>query len=222
MNKFEKQLEKWNHGLLRGAQAKLAKQLQVSTATVALWSTGKRHPSKGYVAKMARLFNLDELDVARLFTPSTIYPEVFPSSRKIFFRDSSSLSPFYCLTSDRSSIETVSLPVLEHLPNDYPYSQQPLQATACWVIPQQAAAKASFLFRLPTKQDAARLLFVSLCLSWEDKKHMLARTGKKYQVLRVSKKREKIQLTNEQGTLIDPASAQPLGIVLKQITTLDF
>ena len=45
MNQFEKQLEKWNNGVLRGAQAKLARILKVSTATVALWTTGKRNPS---------------------------------------------------------------------------------------------------------------------------------------------------------------------------------
>ena len=119
-------------------------------------------------------------------------------------------------------METISLPVLDYLPSDYPHAQQPLQATACWVIPQQAAAKASFLFRLPTNQDAARLLFVMPCLSWEEKKYMLARTGKQYQVLRVSKKRGVIQLINEQGALIPSTAAQPLGVILKQITTLDF
>ena len=59
MNKFEKQLEKWNNGVLRGAQAKLAKILNVSTATVAFWATGKRTPSKGYIAQMAQLFGMD-------------------------------------------------------------------------------------------------------------------------------------------------------------------
>ena len=71
MNKFEKQLEKWNGGVLRGAQAKLAKILKVSTATVALWTTGKRHPSKGYAQQMAALFGLDLYGVTRLFEDSS-------------------------------------------------------------------------------------------------------------------------------------------------------
>ena len=76
MNKFEKQLEKWNKGILRGAQAKLAKTLGVSTATTALWTTGKRSPSKGYVEQMAKLFDMDALDVYKLFDRrSVIYPD---------------------------------------------------------------------------------------------------------------------------------------------------
>jgi len=80
MNKFEKQLEKWNNGILRGAQAKLAKTLKVSTATTALWVTGKRHPSKGYIAQMADLFHLDTYNVLKLFNnPSSVsYP--FPAT----------------------------------------------------------------------------------------------------------------------------------------------
>ena len=62
MNKFEKQLEKWNRGVLRGAQARLAKALGVSTATTALWATGKRRPSKGYAEQMARLFGMNAVD----------------------------------------------------------------------------------------------------------------------------------------------------------------
>ena len=97
MNKFEKQLEKWNKGTLRGAQAKLAKCLRVSTATVAMWATGKRHPSKGFIAKMADLFGLDEYTVARLFSANFQQPfiDFSPTRNSYSLRDAAAPLPPY-------------------------------------------------------------------------------------------------------------------------------
>ena len=119
MNKFEKALAAWNDGSLRGAQAKLARELRVSTATVALWATGKRNPSKGYIALMAKLFNMTEDKVLRLFM-SASYPENTPR-----------ISAFYETTdgvynADKEAemllpqSNSVSLPYLANDPAGYP------------------------------------------------------------------------------------------------------
>ena len=57
MNKFEKQLEKWNNGVLRGAQAKLAKALGVSRQTISSLETGRYNPSIFLAHKIAQYFD---------------------------------------------------------------------------------------------------------------------------------------------------------------------
>ena len=159
MNKFEKQLEKWNNGILRGAQAKLAKCLQVTTATVALWATGKRHPSKGYIAQMARLFLLDEYSVLRLFTSSNDFPDFYsPTPNRWMLRDEDS-SPSIRTT---AAEETVSLPVFTKMPASYPHFLSK-DVDSWWTIPASWAPKTRFLFHLPSKNDPGRLLFVEPC-----------------------------------------------------------
>ena len=147
INKFEKQLEKWNGGVLRGAQAKLARLLQVSTATVALWATGKRRPSKGYVAQMAQLFGLDEFYIMRLFTPATTYPEVNPLSPLPALRDAQTPENTYTADNSTTQSNSVSVPLLSAVPLHYP-ALTGCEVTEWWTLPRQRAQGGKYLLEL--------------------------------------------------------------------------
>lgn len=144
MNKFEKQLEKWNNGVLRGAQAKLAKILQVSTATVALWATGKRRPSKGFVNKMAQLFALDEYAVIRLFPAATLYPELSKTVPAAALRDAQAAENAYSADFFSNGSNSVSLPVLTRIGVNFPqYNEE--DVSEYWTLPRRAALGAKCL-----------------------------------------------------------------------------
>lgn len=168
MNRFEKQLEKWNNGVLRGAQAKLAKILGVSTATTALWTTGKRHPSKGYIARMADLFGMDTLDVIKLFDfRSTTYPE--PNAHRFTgtLREQHANEYIYNLDADEEtdlSSNSVCLPFLNTIPEDYPQYDES-EIIEWWSIPRRYAQGAKYIVRsqdvgLPDAKDPDDLCFV--------------------------------------------------------------
>ncbi len=213
MNKFEKQLERWNNGILRGAQAKLAKCLQVTTATVALWATGKRHPSKGYIAQMARLFFMDEYSVARLFTPANDWAEFdLPTPTTWMLRDED--SPILATPTPKEKV--VSLPVFTKLPPTYPRFLSK-QTKGWWTIPVSWAKKTGFLFLLPTSKDPERLLFVEPCSTWKEEKIMLGKQGNTYLLLRVEKNKNQFVLCPEQGPSLSTGEVVPVGMVTKCI-----
>lgn len=215
MNKFEKQLEKWNNGILRGAQAKLAKRLQVTTATVALWATGKRRPSKGYIAQMARLFFLDEHSVERLFASARplTQPEWTPHSWTLHDAKTTDLAAGYSTLN-----HTVALPVFAQIPPTYPQFST-AQARTWWYVATQAAEKTDFLFLLPTRNDPERLLFVTYCPSWEKGKIMLVKQGTKYQLVHVTQVKPNLVVTPlENARLL--AHALPIGLVRREIRAL--
>jgi len=152
MNKFEKQLEKWNHGVLRGAQAKLAKALNVSTATTALWATGKRRPSKGYIAQMARLFGLDIYQVIKLFEMpvSVTYPR--PEFAAQTLHEEKDAALYQANLSNHYTEETagpsnsVPIPFLDKLPANYP--QIPEETILeWWSIPRRYASGIKYIIR---------------------------------------------------------------------------
>lgn len=156
MNKFEKQLEKWNHGVLRGAQARLAKTLGVSTATAALWTTGKRRPSKGYIEQMAQLFNMDALDVYKLFSsPSVIYPDIHAPShapvRNLRDRHTEDCS-YHALPLSRTDTEdsepsnSVALPFLDQVPDASGHYEED-HILEWWSVPRRFAQGAKYLLR---------------------------------------------------------------------------
>ena len=218
MNKFEKQLEKWNDGTLRGAQAKLAKALHVSTATVALWATGKRHPSKGYVSKMAQLFKLDIYHVARLFEPFVPYQDVFPDHPALSLHDKENTAYPY------SSMHVVSMPDMVTLPL---FTTTALQAFGTsqphewWNIPRTSAQGASFLLKLPHAKDSERIVFICADTQWKNGAIMLARRQDTYHLVRVCVKRRNVSLKSMQGTTLQTPCYEPLGIVVRQVTTIN-
>ncbi len=224
MNKFEKALAAWNDGVLRGAQAKLAKVLRVSTATVALWTTGKRNPSKGYVAEMARLFGMTEDRVVRLFMSSS-YPENSPR-----------VSAF-CETSDgiyNADRETellapqsnsVSLPYLANVPAGYPEFND-ADVIEWWTLPRRYAKGAKYLVRCCGDSMQGSVEYDDLCLikpetEFLDGKVMLVRVEDGYLIKRIRKEDGKIVLYSDNDKkykAFTPQQVQPVGLVVRKIT----
>lgn len=169
MNKFEKQLEKWNNGVLRGAQAKLAKLLKVSTATTALWATGKRRPSKGYVAQMARLFGLDIYQVVKLFeTPSSV-TYATPASALHTLREDCPPSVYHApAEEDTAQSNTLSIPFLSKIPLSYPALEEE-DILEWWSIPRRYAAGIKYILRsqdigLSDAHSETDLCFIKPCI----------------------------------------------------------
>ncbi len=227
INKFEKQLEKWNNGVLRGAQAKLARLLHVSTATVALWTTGKRRPSKGYAAQMAQLFGLDAYDVMRLFTPTTTYPELQPVQTAASLRDAQLPENTYSTDNSLNEREestvplsnSVSLPFLTCSPENYPNNKES-EIAEWWTVPRRYAKGAKYLFRdeLETLDD---LYFIVPEKDFLEGKVMLIKTPQGYTVKRVSRQHNKIALYTGKNTLFKifrPEELSAVGIVIQKIS----
>ena len=215
MNKFEKQLEKWNNGVLRGAQAKLAKKLCVSTATVALWTTGKRHPSKGYMAKMAQLFKLDMYEVTRLFAPSTPYAEHYSSLSTSSLQDAD--TTVFHHTTGWLTGTSVSLPVLTRLTSSFPH-YTPADVQEWWILPQAAAQDTSYLFSLSTPTDPDQILFIKPCSRWVKDKWMLAHNGTEYILVQSVKKGTFLAWP---GKHLAKPPLEPLGLVLRRLAKLN-
>ena len=228
MNKFERELEKWNGGVLRGAQAKLAKALRVSTATVALWSTGKRHPSKGYIAQMAHLFKTDEYSVVRLF--GAAYNEPASQSAPAFFEDGAQSA----YKTDREAAEaelltpqsnSVSLPFLANVPAGYPDFDDS-EVIEWWTLPRRYAKGAKYLVRCCGDSMEGSVGYDDLCLikpadEFLDGKVMLVKTAQGYLIKRIRKEKGKIVLYSDNDKkykAFSPAQASPVGIVVRKIT----
>lgn len=205
MNKFEKQLEKWNNGILRGAQSKLAKRLHVSTATVALWATGQRHPSKGYVAKMAQLFKLDVYEVTRLFDSQISYQTSSVSSHPVELHDAKGVENPYFSPNWNSHTETIPLPVFTQVPPSFPYYAT-TDVLEYWVVPTSATQEAQYLFLLPTKEDPIQILFIKPSKTWVKGRLMLARKKNTYQLVSVKRTQQTFA-----------ADLEPIGVIVRQL-----
>lgn len=224
MNKFEKVLAAWNDGTLRGAQAKLARELRVSTATVALWTTGKRNPSKGYVAQMAKLFGMSEEKVLRLFLSAT-YPENAPR-----------LSAFYesgegVYNADKETeilapqSNSVSLPYLANVPAGYPEFNE-ADVMEWWTLPRRYAKGAKYLVRCCGDSMQGSVEYDDLCLikpetEFLDGKVMLVKVQDGYLIKRIRKEGGKIVLysdNNQKYKAFAPQMVQPVGVVVRKIT----
>ncbi len=219
INRFEKQLEKWNRGVLRGAQARLAKSLQVSTATVALWATGKRHPSKGYLAHMARLFKLDISQVARLFYQPSVAIKTCPLSLENHpstLHDSA--ADWY---GPISLTKTVSLPVFTRVPDFYP-RYNPTEVKGWWTLPQSEAKQAQFLFSFPTKNNPDRLLFIQPCSTWKNDRWMLCKKTDAYLLVYVQCLQKQVLLQTTEGEKLTSKNIRPVGLVVRHITDVIF
>ncbi|MBP5404089.1 MAG: LexA family transcriptional regulator [Elusimicrobiaceae bacterium] len=225
MNKFEKALASWNDGTLRGAQAKLAKILKVSTATVALWATGKRNPSKGYVAQMAKLFGMSEEKVLRLFMPTT-YPE--NSSHTAAFHENTNDGIYNAdketeLVSPQSN--SVALPFLANVPAGYPDFDE-ADVIEWWTLPRRYAKGAKYLVRCCGDSMQGSVEYDDLCLikpetNFLDGKIMLVKVENGYLIKRICKENGKIVLysdNNKKYKAFAPDRVQPIGLVVRKIT----
>ena len=229
INKFEKQLEKWNNGTLRGAQAKLAKCLHVSTATIALWTTGKRHPSKGYLSQLGRLFGMDAYDVSRLFLPTPGLSLPAASTKNMGLHDSREFEITY--STDKSQYDlftsnSINLPFFMHLPAQLP-NYQPNQVAEWWTLPRRAAQGALFLIRagetdIPTTYSDD-ILFIMPALHWVQNCVMLVRLEKKYLLRYITIRNHQVKWKKEGGTETTiPTLAQAIGVVVARQTNAIF
>lgn len=223
MNKFEKQLEKWNGGILRGAQAKLAKILQVSTATVALWTTGKRRPSKGYLARMAQLFNMDPFDAIRLFPAQTTYPETY-APRTAALRDAQDFSNAYSADILSTEANSVSIPLLNHIPATFPQYEEG-DVAEWWTLPRRAAMGAKCLVA-DSEANAhghENLYFIRPTTQAEEGQVMLLRVQGTLQLKRVKIQDDSIILSFLDGTFDRQLLAKDvifLGTAVQKITNV--
>ena len=226
INKFEKQLEKWNGGVLRGAQAKLARYLHVSTATVALWATGKRRPSKGYAAQMAQLFGLDSYDVMRLFPATTTYPDLASERATQSLRDAQ--APENTYSADNLHLKTppaaarsnsVSLPVLMVVPENYPLYKEE-DVAEWWTLPLRYAKGAKYLVQLG-HEVPHHLYFIRPETNLIEGKWMLFKTPKGYTVKKGFQKEGSICLCSaerKEEETYSPGQITPLGCVVCKVT----
>lgn len=157
MNQFEKQLEKWNNGVLRGAQAKLARILKVSTATVALWTTGKRNPSKGYIEQMAGLFQIAPQTLRKLLqmpAAPIAYPEA-AITQSHTLRENADEGLYLPRPALSAQSNSIAIPLLGVIPSGNTLYEDG-DVLEWWTLPRQRTQGAKFLFKLPgTRQIAA-------------------------------------------------------------------
>lgn len=60
-------LEKWNNGIYRGAQRRLARELGLEENTISQCLTGKQNPSERMIAGMSKLFGKSKEEIKRIF-----------------------------------------------------------------------------------------------------------------------------------------------------------
>lgn len=220
MNRFEKELEKWNNGVLRGAQARLAKELNVSTAIVALWASGKRKPSKGYAEKLAKLFHLPSERAEQIF-PSVSYVVTPPADYPIL-RETGESAEAELLAPQSNS---VSLPFLASVPAGYPEFDDS-NIIEWWTLPRRYAKGAKYLVRCCGDSMEGSVGYDDLCLikpetEFLDGKVMLVKTPSGYVIKRIRKEKGKIVLysdNNKKYKAYTPQAAQPVGVVVRKIT----
>ncbi len=229
MNKFEKELEKWNHGVLRGAQAKLAKKLGVSTAIVALWTNGKRRPSKGYADKLAQLFHMSIYQVMCLF-PNTAYTQEKMTDYPVLQENS---RPSVRTSEEEAELlqpqsNSVSLPFLASVPAGYPEFDDS-NIIEWWTLPRRYAKGAKYLVRCCGDSMEGSVGYDDLCLikpesEFLEGKVMLVKIAQGYVIKRIHKENGKIVLysdNNKKYKAFSPRQAQPVGIVVRKITDVE-
>ncbi|MDD2772724.1 MAG: XRE family transcriptional regulator [Elusimicrobiales bacterium] len=64
---FEELLKKWNHGILRGAQLRLAEALAISHPTVSGWVAGRNLPSEDLRPKVAKTLGVSIEELNKVF-----------------------------------------------------------------------------------------------------------------------------------------------------------
>lgn len=117
-----------NNGQMRGAQAKLANDLKISTASVANWFSGKSFPAPENIKKMSKLYVLPEAEIKSAFTEE---------DRE--FAHSLRVTPL----TDKN---TISLPILADVPAGLPdFSDKDVETF--WDIPRWVFPGADFVVK---------------------------------------------------------------------------
>ena len=127
-NDFRKMLVKWHDDIERGAQAELARKLNVTTAMVAFWVTGRQKPGEENLKKIAKLFGVSVSELK----------EVFGIENKEFSR-SIRMTPL----TDKN---TISLPILADVPAGLPdFSDKDVETF--WDVPRWLFPGADFVVK---------------------------------------------------------------------------
>lgn len=232
MNKFEKQLEKWNRGVLRGAQARLAKALGVSTATTALWATGKRRPSKGYAEQMARLFSMDAFDVYKLFDGrSIVYPDV-PTLSARSLRERRTEDCSYITQNKNTDADgpteqsnSVQLPFLNTVPDESGRYEES-DVLEWWTLPRRFAQGAKYILRAADaglkNTTAEDVCFVKPSADMPQGKLVLFRTPEGSHVCRriVRRGQKTVYALPDGQTAVQRQPGRAVGILLKLVSQL--
>ena len=125
---FRKMLVKWHNDIERGAQAELARKLNVTTAMVAFWVTGRQKPGEENLKKIAKIF---DVPLANLKAAFGIEDKEF--SRTI------RMTPL----TDKN---TISLPILADVPAGLPdFSDADVETF--WDIPRWVFPGADFVVK---------------------------------------------------------------------------
>lgn len=121
-------LQHINDGQTRGAQAKLASDLQISTASVANWFSGKSFPAAENIKKMSKLYSLTESEIKKIFLEEG---REFSSSLKAI---------------PLTDKNTISLPILADVPAGLPeFSDADVETF--WDIPRWVFPGADFVVK---------------------------------------------------------------------------
>lgn len=125
---FRKMLVKWHDDIERGAQAELARKLNVTTAMVAFWVTGRQKPGEENLKKIAKLFGVDLVDLKTAFGIEN--KEFSRSIRAVPLTDKN----------------TISLPILADVPAGLPdFSEADVETF--WDIPRWVFPGADFVVK---------------------------------------------------------------------------
>lgn len=75
---FEELLKKWNRGVFRGAQQRLAKRLGIKQSTVSRWVSGTLSPGEELRFRVAKELGVTDEELAGCFSPGFIVRERGP------------------------------------------------------------------------------------------------------------------------------------------------
>lgn len=202
MNKFEILLQKYNGGNFRGARAKLARDLDVTEATVGRWAKGEMFPSKDKLEQMATLFGVSVNEVKE-----ALNMPIAPSEMK---RPTVEVIP---LTPNN----TINLPILADVPAGLPeWSDRDVEYF--FDIPRWLFPKADFVIRCIGDSLAPRIQKGDFCVvRKEDKpidgKTMLVKTEDGFTMKQIHKLPDgRIELCSTNGNY-KPFVPEELSII---------
>ena len=134
MSNFTRLLER-KYGAIRGAQSKLAKDLDIDQSSVSNWLRGRNLPNPDLIKKMAKLFSIKESDLWAIFNPQYREDEPKPTQ---FIKEVEAVP----LTPKN----TIQLPILADVPAGLPeYSDRDVEMFVD--IPRFMFPKADYVVR---------------------------------------------------------------------------
>lgn len=151
MNKFEILLQRYNGGNFRGARAKLARDLEVTEATVGRWASLLSFPSKDKLEQMATLFGVSVSEVKE-----ALNMPIVPSEIKQYANRPLEVIPL-------TQSNTIQLPILADVPAGLPeWSDRDVEYF--FDIPRWLFPKADFVIRCIGDSLAPRIQKGDFCV----------------------------------------------------------